>query len=55
MNKNIFIMVNGNGEMSAFEYKWDSKIPRVPAAFSKAYPQAIYEVINRDNYLGGFL
>ena len=49
------IELNGNGEMSAFEFKWGNKIPRVPAAFSKAYPQATYEVINRDNYLGGFL
>jgi predicted AAA+ superfamily ATPase len=36
--------------ISAFEFKWGSKEQRIPAAFSKAYPQAPYRVINRDNY-----
>jgi predicted AAA+ superfamily ATPase len=39
------------GTLSAFEFKWGGKIPRVPVAFAKAYPEAGFEVINRDNYL----
>jgi predicted AAA+ superfamily ATPase len=45
------IELNGNGDISAFEFKWGNKTARVPATFSKAYPQATYEVINKDNYL----
>jgi predicted AAA+ superfamily ATPase len=37
--------------LSAFEFKWGSKQPRVPAAYAKAYPDASYRVINRENYL----
>jgi predicted AAA+ superfamily ATPase len=36
--------------ISAFEFKWGNREQRIPAAFSKAYPQAPYLVINRDNY-----
>ena len=45
------IEISGNGNISAFELKWGNKSPRIPAAFAKAYPQATYKNINRDNYL----
>ncbi|MCL2289747.1 MAG: ATP-binding protein [Bacteroidetes bacterium] len=35
----------------AFEFKWGDKIPNVPQAFSTAYPQATYQVLNKNNYL----
>jgi len=38
-------------EISAFEFKWGDKTPDAPQAFSTAYPQATYQVVNRNNYL----
>ena len=38
-------------EISAFEFKWGDKMPNVPQAFSIAYPHAIYQIVNRKNYL----
>ena len=38
-------------EIAAFEFKWGIKIPKVPQAFSTAYPQATYQVVNKENYL----
>jgi predicted AAA+ superfamily ATPase len=38
-------------KLSAFEFKWGGKTPRLPAAFAKAYPEAGFEVISKDNYL----
>jgi predicted AAA+ superfamily ATPase len=37
--------------ISAFEFKWGSKMTNAPQAFSTAYPQAIYKTVNRENYL----
>ena len=38
-------------EILAFEMKWGNKQPQVPVAFSKYYPIAKYQVINKINYL----
>ncbi|MDR2232358.1 MAG: ATP-binding protein [Tannerella sp.] len=38
-------------DISALELKWGNKTPGVPQAFSTAYPQATYQVVNRKNYL----
>lgn len=39
-------------ELAAFEFKWnEKKKAKIPAAFSKAYPKATFEVINKTNYL----
>ena len=37
-------------EISAFEFKWGDKIPRVPTTFANNYPEASYQVVNRNNY-----
>lgn len=38
--------------LAGFEFKWsETKKPKVPTAFAKAYPEATFEVINRGNYL----
>jgi len=37
--------------ISAFEFKWGDKMPNAPQAFTNAYPQATYKVVNRSNYL----
>jgi predicted AAA+ superfamily ATPase len=47
----IDLIEESGAAVSAFEFKWGTREPRVPPAFSKAYPQAPYRVINRDNYL----
>lgn len=43
-----------DGKMSAFEFKWNSKNARIPAAFHNHYPDASYTVIKRENF-GDFL
>lgn len=40
-----------NGALSGFEFKFASKTARVPQAWSDAYPEAGFQVVNRDNYL----
>ncbi len=37
--------------LSAFEFKWGDKTANVPKAFREAYPQATFNVVNRENYL----
>ena len=38
-------------KMSAFELKWGDKQPRIPVAFSQNYPQAEFQIVNKNNYL----
>jgi predicted AAA+ superfamily ATPase len=38
--------------LSAAEFKWGDKMPAAPKAFREAYPEASYQVVNRENYLG---
>lgn len=47
----IDLIEEGSGSLNAFEIKWGNKNPEAPGAFKDAYPNAIYEVINRENYL----
>lgn len=37
-------------KLSALEFKWGSKEPKMPKAFREAYPQAVFHVVNRENY-----
>ena len=38
--------------LAGFEFKWkERKKSKIPIAFSKAYPEATFEVINKQNYL----
>ena len=37
--------------MSAFEFKWGNKMPVAPKVFSQAYPDAVYHVVNKENYM----
>lgn len=38
--------------LSGFEFKWnENKKPKIPVAFAKAYPDATFEVITKNNYL----
>jgi predicted AAA+ superfamily ATPase len=48
----IDLIEEKDGQLSAFEFKWNqNKKPKVPAAWSGAYPEATFEVISSDNYL----
>lgn len=39
-------------ELNAYEFKWNAnKKVKIPTAFGKAYTEANFEVINRENYL----
>ena len=41
-----------NGKLSGFEFKWnENRKAKIPTAFAKAYPEADFEVINKQNYL----
>ena len=41
-----------NGTLNGFEFKWnENRKTKIPTAFAKAYPEATFEVINRQNYL----
>lgn len=41
-----------NGELKAFEFKWSKNAKaKVPIAWKKGYPDASFEVIDRNNYL----
>lgn len=39
-------------KLEGFEFKWnENKKVKIPTAFAKAYPEAIFSVINKGNYL----
>jgi predicted AAA+ superfamily ATPase len=39
-------------ELAGFEFKWnENKKSKIPTAFGKAYPDASFEVVNKQNYL----
>ena len=48
----IDLIVESQGSLFAYEFKWGEKKSKVPVAFSGAYPNASYEIINQENYLG---
>lgn len=47
----IDIIEEGSGKLRAFEIKWKPRKKRAPAAWSKAYPEASFDVIHPGNYL----
>ncbi len=41
-----------NGILYGYEFKWnENRKVKIPGAFAKAYPEASFEVINKQNYL----
>lgn len=40
-----------NGTVNGFEFKLSKKTPQAPQSWTENYPEATYEVINRENYL----
>ena len=49
------IEYSSTGKLSAFEFKWGDKTPKIPSAFAQNYPDATYQVINKNNYLEALL
>lgn len=43
--------VNSQQEIQGLEFKWGTKKPKVPAAFAKAYPDAKWDAVSKDNFL----
>ncbi len=43
--------VNSQQEIQGLEFKWGTKKPKVPAAFAKAYPDAKWDGVSKENFL----
>jgi predicted AAA+ superfamily ATPase len=39
-----------DGHLSAYEFKWGSKLPKVPGSFASGYPDHSFTVVNRENW-----
>lgn len=50
-NQEIDLIEESSDSLTALEFKWGNKKPNVPGAFKDAYPNATFDVINKDNYL----
>lgn len=50
-NQEIDLIEESSDSLTALEFKWGNKMPNVPGAFKDAYPNATFDVINKDNYL----
>ena len=47
----IDLVEEREGKLFGYEFKWGSKKGKIPSEWRKAYPEAEYQTINRDNYL----
>lgn len=45
----IDYLENEEGKLSGFEIKWNKKA-RLPKVFKEAYPESLFEIINKDNF-----
>lgn len=50
-NQEIDLIEESSNPLAAFEIKWGKKNPKPPRVFTENYPEATYNVINKDNYL----
>ena len=50
-NQEIDLIEESSDSLIALEFKWGNKKPNVPGAFKEAYPNATFDVVNKDNYL----
>ena len=51
-SQEIDLIHETDGVFTAYEFKWnEKKNPRCPAEFAKAYPEIVYHVINRGNFI----
>lgn len=47
----IDLIEESSDSLAALEFKWGNKKPNIPGVFKEAYPNATFDVINKDNYL----
>ena len=48
----IDYLEEADGQITAYEFKWNpTKKARLSTSFQKAYPNTIFNVVNRDNYM----
>ncbi len=47
----IDLIEEASNSLMALEIKWGNKNPEAPGIFKEAYPNATFDVINKDNYL----
>ncbi len=47
----IDLIEEKSDKLTALEFKWGNKNPKMPKAFHTTYPHAEFHVVNRDNYL----
>jgi predicted AAA+ superfamily ATPase len=50
--KEVDLVEERGGKLHRYEIKWGKAKPRPPKEWATAYPEALWEMINRDNYLG---
>lgn len=49
--KEIDLIEDRRGKLFGYEFKFNDKKVKPPKNWKEAYPQASFEVINKDNYL----
>ena len=48
----IDLIEEGGGTVHAYEFKWNAKKKvKAPGGWSRAYPEASFEMVNPNNYL----
>lgn len=50
-NKELDLVEERNGTLNGYETKWGKAKPRVPKEWATGYPDATWQLINRENYL----
>jgi predicted AAA+ superfamily ATPase len=50
-NSEIDLIVEKDGKLEAFEFKWTKSTARLPKDFEKKYGTTPFRIINKDNYL----
>lgn len=50
-NSEIDLIVEKDGKLEAFEFKWAKSTARLPKDFEKKYGTTLFRIINKDNYL----
>lgn len=49
------LIEEGDGLLTAYEFKWQKTAKGPPPSWMQAYPQSAWQCINRDNYLSWLL
>jgi predicted AAA+ superfamily ATPase len=47
----IDLIEESSDSLTALEFKWGNKKPNIPGIFKETYPNAVFDVVSKDNYL----